>query len=88
MFSRIAVLVVGLALLAGCQGNPSEEPERAFGCPAVEIFGLRGQGQSVQAHDGMGAEVEQISEARMDRIDADMVRVTAIENEFRLGSWD
>lgn len=88
MFSRIAVLVVGLALLAGCQEGASEEPERAFGCPAVEIFGLRGQGQSVQAHDGMGAEVEQISEALMDRIDADMVRMTAIEHESRLGSWD
>lgn len=91
MHDRIAALALGLVVLAGCQGggpDASPEPSRS-GCPAVEIVGLRGQGQSLEANAGLGTEVRLISDELANDVESlGTVRTTAIRHVSRLGSWD
>ena len=91
VLGRLAALVTAIAVLTGCAGGPPETPreEASTGCPAVEIVGIRGQGQSLEAHGGLGAEVEGISGLlAADLAPLGPVRTTAIRHASRLGSWD
>ncbi|SKB03688.1 cutinase family protein [Aeromicrobium choanae] len=91
MLGRTVVLAVAIVALAGCHGAPSGTPAEAepSGCPAVEIVGIRGQGQSLKANDGLGTEVSRISGALADDLGSlGTVRTTAIRHASRLGSWD
>lgn len=89
MLPRTAALAMGCALLTGCQSSPTDEREQASNCPAIEIVGIRGQGQSLDAHRGLGAEVDGIATALADDLaSTGTVRTTAIRHESGLGSWD
>lgn len=90
MRRTIVALVAGSALLAGCRDGTGEDaPAPSSGCPAVEIVGLRGQGQSLDANDGLGTEVRLIADELADELSSlGSVRTTAIRHASRLGSWD
>lgn len=89
MLPRTAALAMGCALLTGCQSSPTDEREQASSCPAIEIVGIRGQGQSLDAHRGLGAEVDGIATALADDLaSTGTVRTTAIRHASGLGSWD
>lgn len=91
MLDRIAALALALALLAGC-GDDGRDPSpttKRSGCPAVEIVGIRGQGQSLGANGGLGTEVRLIADELTDDVASlGAVRTTAIRHASRLGSWD
>ena len=89
MLPRTAALAVGCALLTGCQSSPTDEREQASNCPAVEIVGIRGQLQSLDANGGLGREVRLIAAALADKVvSSGDVRTTAIRHASRLGTWD
>jgi len=89
MLRRTAALAMGCALLTGCQSDPTGAREQPSGCADVQIVGVRGQGQSLDAHRGLGAEVDGIAKAlAADLGSAGTVRTTAIRHASGLGSWD
>jgi pimeloyl-ACP methyl ester carboxylesterase len=90
MLCRIATLALASVAIAGCRGAAPEAPAEAepSGCAAVEIIGIRGQGQSLQTRRGLGAEVEGIADLLADdHASLGTVRATAIRHASRLGSW-
>lgn len=91
MVGRLAGLALVSVVLAGCQGDAPEAAAEAepSGCADVQIIGIRGQGQSLDAHRGLGAEVDGIADALAAELaSAGTVRTTAIRHESGLGSWD
>ncbi|WP_286929701.1 MULTISPECIES: cutinase family protein [Aeromicrobium] len=90
MLGRTVVLALACFALAGCDAASSGTPAEAepSGCAAVEIVGIRGQDQSLEANDGLGTEVSRISAALADDPGLGAVRTTAIRHASRLGSWD
>lgn len=91
MIGRLAGLALVSVVLAGCQGDAPEAAAEAepSGCADVQIVGIRGQGQSLDAHRGLGAEVDGIATALADELaSTGTVRKTAIRHESGLGSWD
>ncbi|MBA4608587.1 cutinase family protein [Aeromicrobium sp. Marseille-Q0843] len=91
MLGRTVVLALACFALAGCDAASSGTPSEAepSGCAAVEIVGIRGQGQFLEANDGLGTEVSRISAALADDLASlGTVRTTAIRHASGLGSWD
>ncbi|MEH3034573.1 MAG: cutinase family protein [Aeromicrobium erythreum] len=70
----------------GPRGDRSDATDRPTGCPEVGIVGLRGQAQSLQKHDGLGAEVDGIVRRMTAALARDGVRdvqVDAIRHRSR-----
>lgn len=90
MLGRTVMLALACFALAGCDEAPSGTSAEAepSGCAALEIVGIRGQGQSLEANDVLGTEVSRISAALADDPGLGAVRTTAIRHASRLGSWD
>ncbi|MCQ3998853.1 cutinase family protein [Aeromicrobium sp. 636] len=91
MLRQVTALALACIALASCSGGASDPSPGAqpSDCPTVQIIGLRGQGQSLDANGGLGTEVRLVSEELADDVaDLGPVRTTAIRHQSRLGGWD
>lgn len=89
-----------LAALVAC--GPGEAtspadllPEAVDGCPQVQVIGVRGQSQSLEAHRGLGTEVDGVATALektlradgVDEVDVDAIRHRS-RNAAELGTYE
>ncbi len=74
-----AVIAI-VVLLAGC--GSTEAQQEPAGCPDTTIVGIRGQGQSLEANGGLGAEVRGIAEDVAEELGGD-VDVQAVRHRSR-----
>lgn len=80
----LALCTVVAAVLAGCgRGDATQAlPDAVDGCPQVQVVGVRGQSQSLDANRGLGTEVngvasaleKRLRDAGVEEIDVDAIR--------------
>lgn len=86
LITGLCLSVTVLAALTACGGDVADPtgalPDAVDGCPQVQVVGVRGQSQSLDAHRGLGTEVDGVAtalekalrDAGVEEVDVDAIR--------------